>query len=1112
MKSSNPLRTFGIWLALRLRPVVLPLAIVLLAVNLSYSLFFVGKRVNPGRYHITRTLNEIGNETLPAIKGWLNSTDDTLYMQRLWYGGLSESWKEKGVSLLLFRDSVMVYWSNYPFVSNASDFWLTHTGTVRQIGTHQILTQTYRKGDHVATIVINLRNRDTDRYNPAVFPNQHITLLPIGDSIRARLVKAEPISAVGNRFYIEAKPMQSMPWWAEICGWAAILLACLYVKNFIRRCTGRFNAFLNAAILALIFAVLRIGLFYAGIPNANGVLFNKIYGLHNLVLGSLGDLLLSYGMVFIFVAYLYQIKAKLNWQYVRLSKKAQYLVFFCLSALTAGIISVFHYALILSIYTPKINMQIYDIFDLSYTSIMFYLLAVIFVSTRVLLNQVFLTLLATRKMVPRLILCSFLILLILYPVETQIRETGYILVLFYLAYAGADYLRIRYSHYGSFLISLIIFSGYIAFFATQENTIAQNNAQKLYARILATTMQDHYVRHIDEPTNGELSNDIRFRKFTYARIVDNQITFKHNNNNDYQGMASEVKPLRDTTLYRNGQAHFIYHYFSPDEQHGILVISRRETSLLDAVSLYAYIFLILFILCGLLLESAGYTFNIQRLGTRMTFRIRTVVIGVVFFAMSAVTMVIINHTLSNFRNEKRQFVNNNVQRLGISLSQYLLHNPVDTASIQNWIAGEQNEAEYNINIYNLYGDLIATSAQNANFTPRMNSEAYRYLHYIERPFYVSDIGQSLYASAYAPILRGRQTVGYLNLLYYSPSATNSFVQHELLADILNLFLIILFIAVILSEILYRLLTKPFNQLHEAMSNISKMQKIDAVGSSRKISDEIGLLVEQYNLMIDYLEESYRQLAQSEREGAWREMARQVAHEIKNPLTPMRLKIQILQRAMQQEECTELRPKVEATLALLLDQIDLLNNIASEFSDFARLGVGNPARVDLMPLLCNVAKLYDGYENISIRIHFDCNCGTRQELLPGTTLPVKVSTAPIWVNADPDHLSRVFVNICLNAVQAMGGQPDARIDIDIRILCERVWVSFRDNGPGIPEEVQKRIFQPNFTTKSSGSGLGLALSRKIVELVGGHISFESSPGEGTTFTVDLPIDPGPETHS
>lgn len=1112
--SSNPLRAFGLRLRTRIRPLVLPLALCLLALNLFYSVFMVREKVDPGSRHIIHELQTIEQETGRIAENWLEARNDTLFVQRLWYDDLPASWTEKGISLLLFHDSTLVFWSNYVYLPNVNHFWLTPSHTIRQIGSHQVLTSLQSRDGKSAVVAIDLRDRDTDHYNSEIFPEQRIALLPASDSIRARLVGAERIDTAGNSFYIEAKTMQSMPWWSELCGWGAALLLCLYLKNIVRRYTTRRNAFLNAGILLLIFALLRIGLYYAGIPNSNGVLFNKIYGLHNRVLGSLGDLLLSYGIFFVYTAYLFQVRAKLNWRYRRFARLGRILASLSVCLLTALVVSIFHYALILSIYSPKINLQIYDIFDLSYTSVMFYLLTTLFVSIQQLLAHTGLVLFGTRKLALRILLTTALILLFLWPVENQIHRTGYTLVVFFLFAAGSGYIRKRYKHYGSFVISLVIFSTYIAYFATQENQSAQNNAQKLYARILATSPHDLAITSLEENTTGELSLDIRFRDFTYARIKDGQISFRHDNSNNYQGLAARITPGRDTILTRNGQTHLLYNYYGQDGRHGLLVISRKATTLLDAVSLYAYIFLLLFVLCGLLLEIAGYTFNIQRLGTRMTFKIRAVVIGVVLFAMLAVTCVIVNHTLTNFHAEQRRFVNNNLQRLGTSIARYLEHNPFDGPSLQAWLTYEQRDVNYSISVFGLNGDLLATSIERQQYVTRMNSAAYRYLHYLGRPFYATDIDDSQYTSAFAPIVSDGKLFGYLNLQYYSPSVSNSFLQHELLADILNLFLIILCVAVILSEFLYRLLTKPFNQLHEAMGNISKMQKIDAIGSGRKISDEIGMLVEQYNTMIDYLEESYRQLARSEREGAWREMARQVAHEIKNPLTPMRLKIQMLQRSMQRDDCDALRPKVESTLALLLDQIDLLTKIASEFSDFAKLGEGHPTRIDLVPLVCNVAKLYSGYEHIGVRLHFECGCNLRDNGMTSgpdggddasVTLPVGHTHPPVWVTADSDHLTRVFVNICQNAVQAMAGQRQGWIDIDLRVTDGRVRISFRDNGPGIPDEIREKIFLPNFTTKSSGSGLGLALSRKIVELLGGHIGFTSIPGMGTTFTVDLPVD-------
>jgi len=235
-------------------------------------------------------------------------------------------------------------------------------------------------------------------------------------------------------------------------------------------------------------------------------------------------------------------------------------------------------------------------------------------------------------------------------------------------------------------------------------------------------------------------------------------------------------------------------------------------------------------------------------------------------------------------------------------------------------------------------------------------------------------------------------------------------------------------------------------------------------------------------MVLELEESASQMAQSEREGAWREMAKQVAHEIKNPLTPMKLSIQHLQRAYQGGPSEKLDVLFTKTSKLLIDQINSLSNMASEFSNFAQMPVGEKTNFDLSQVLINSIDLFKRSENTDIISEIEDN---------------------ITITGDPEQIQRVFNNLIKNAIQAIPDQRKGRITIDLKSKNQTAFIEIKDNGKGIPPELSKKVFVPNFSTKNSGMGLGLAISKKIVENAGGSIYFESNPNIGTTFFVNLP---------
>jgi nitrogen fixation/metabolism regulation signal transduction histidine kinase len=257
-------------------------------------------------------------------------------------------------------------------------------------------------------------------------------------------------------------------------------------------------------------------------------------------------------------------------------------------------------------------------------------------------------------------------------------------------------------------------------------------------------------------------------------------------------------------------------------------------------------------------------------------------------------------------------------------------------------------------------------------------------------------------------------------------------------------------------------------------------------------DEVGDLIQHYNDMMDALAESTQRLARSEREGAWRTMARQVAHEINNPLTPMKLTLQQLQRHKGTERFDEY---FDRSTQLLIEQIETLGHIAKSFSSFAKMPEVNPTEVDVAKKL---------YAFIMMMRNNDAQVPIRYV---GPNQGVEVVT-------DAEQITQVFTNIVRNALQAMEGQDNADVIIVLKQVPDNqrlakdlsesdqwVEIAFSDNGPGIADEVRNKVFIPNFTTKNAGAGLGLAISKNIVEGSGGKITFQTSE-KGTIFFVYL----------
>ena len=378
--------------------------------------------------------------------------------------------------------------------------------------------------------------------------------------------------------------------------------------------------------------------------------------------------------------------------------------------------------------------------------------------------------------------------------------------------------------------------------------------------------------------------------------------------------------------------------------------------------------------------------------------------------------------------------------------------------------------------------------------PRLPADVYRALFLDAAPyaFATTTIGSFEYTTGYKvlPDTLGRPA-GAIAVPTLSEQAAIEAGRTRMVAMLFGGLLALLVAIVVLAALLAGQLTRPFGRLRTGL------EAVGAGGTQEPIPvethDEVGELVETFNAMQAQLAESRRRLAEQERDLAWSEMARQVAHEIKNPLMPMKLSVQHLQRVHRPppDDATPGERKFssmfERTTGMLIDQIETLNRIASDFSSFARLPMRAPETLDLSDVASEAAALFEGPLLDSGRAELDLDLG-----------------GEIPVVADRDELRRVFVNLLTNALQAIPTDRPGRIRFSTRADAGSAVALVTDNGTGIDAEAQARVFQPSFSTKTSGMGLGLAISRRAVEAAGGTIAFATTVGEGTTFTVRLPM--------
>lgn len=631
--------------------------------------------------------------------------------------------------------------------------------------------------------------------------------------------------------------------------------------------------------------------------------------------------------------------------------------------------------------------------------------------------------------------------------------------------------------------------GRASYFGQITYDVQPNSPTNLYIELDSKPYSDGFGYPELLTNSRDRINMKQLKGYSYAKYYRGNISTSYGNYNfpPKDSWIGNVVQGEHKYVTNNGYSHSVFAVL-PDQT---IVLTYPTMTITQFATDYSFLFLIMLIISIITLYILGRRHNNYFQITSIQERIQAAFVILILALLTVFCFTIGLRAAQRFEQDSQkrmtQLLNAVKNMVAIEFSDSYNFNPND---IDNLLQRANTLFSIDAHIYSLEGKLIGTSRReffnNGVTSQLINSKALIELQNNQSAneiFINERIGDLTYFSIYSRMtdFDGHVT-GYINIPYFTD--VNA-MRNQLLSTfvpVTNSFLLIILLTILFSYFVARSITKPLLYLS------NNIRKVGLQKNNEKIqypnNDEIGLLVAEYNRMLDELAYSAEKLAASERELTWREMARQIAHEIKNPLTPMKLSVQYLIKAWdaKRDDFDTFIRKVANTLT---EQIDQLSYIASQFSNLAKMQNNVPlAPVDIAERLANTILLFERSENAEI------------------TFSQKVSSAIVYANAD--QMTSVFNNLIKNAIQAAKPDETIKIHATIDIIDNKAHISISDNGHGIPPEIQEKIFKPNFTTKSTGMGLGLAIVKNIIVNSHGEIWFETQVERGTTFFIEIPI--------
>ena len=600
---------------------------------------------------------------------------------------------------------------------------------------------------------------------------------------------------------------------------------------------------------------------------------------------------------------------------------------------------------------------------------------------------------------------------------------------------------------------------------------------------------------LDEEISGPgFEYDYSFAKYNNGNLTQQSGDYKYSlSDREFTRQDLEISEVSI-----GGYKHLVYQ----EESGRTIVVSQEKLNVINLLISFSYLFVFLFMLSAVIYRISSPRLLFREKASLLKNKIQLWMTLILFVSLVFIGAGAVYFSFSQYRAKQDDNLREKIQSVYVELDHKLGFieklsgdwSQDQYANLDELLIKFSNVFFTDIHLFDPSGSLLATSRPeifDRGLTGyKMDYKAYRELHHRLQAEYVSEesIGNFTFLSAYVPFNNANnQLLAYLNLPYFIRQSTLTEEITNLVVGIVNFSMVMVLLVLLFSVIISNQITKPLKLIKEKMGAIKLGRQSEPILYEQE--DEIGGLVLEYNRMIDELANSAEALARSERESAWREMARQIAHEIKNPLTPMKLSIQHLKRAWE-DKSPDWEEQLKKISETLVEQIDNLSSIASAFSSFAEMPGTRNQKMDLVAIIHNRVSLFANNEKISFSLDLE-------------------DTQHAWIFADENQFLRVFNNLIQNAIQSIPEDREGLISIKLRTGKKYHAINLSDNGSGIPEALGDKLFEPNFTTKSSGMGLGLAIVKKIIDDAGGSINYETKFGAGTTFILKIPIFSGEE---